>query len=89
MPDAYDIHITEDGILQTIYREGQEPVEQHLIPHVVTGFKIAAVDEEGDKALIIIFSTQHIDEHIAVAMEPNAVRSLLAALYGAYQRTMK
>ena len=88
MAETFDVEIGEDGILEVIHREGQEPVERMLIPHVVTSFSIGAVDEGGDKALILVLRTQFADQTIVVALEPRTVKRLVLALFAALEREL-
>ena len=88
MTETFDVEITEDGILEVTHRPGQEPVTQLLVPHVVTSFSIGAVDEGGDKALILVLRTQYADQTIVVALEPRTVKRLVLALYAALEREL-
>lgn len=81
----YDLTITEEGVFERVYREGEEPTLLPLVPWVVGSFDTGQVDVGGGETAILVVLRKlpgHDDEPFVFAMDLVTAKSMVVALMG-------
>jgi len=83
--DDYDIEVSDDGIIVERHTPGREPVDMVTVPHIVTGFSVGVIAEEGDKAFVIDFRASD-GNLFRFAITPELMKTLVVGMVDALER---
>ncbi len=84
--DDYEITVGDDGIITERHTPGREPVDMVTVPHIVTGFSVGAIIEDGDTAFVIDFRTSGAVGFFRFAITPELMKTLVVGLVDALER---
>jgi hypothetical protein len=84
-PTGYELTITEEGVFERVYHDGEEPFLRPIVPFVATSFDTGQVDVgSGETAVIVVFreSPDRGEEDFVLALDVVTAKMLVVALTG-------